>query len=99
MRFKTLALNPYLHLLLLALVVFFTFNRTLGSYFIADDFGEVAYVSQIAGGNLALLWSNFSVNYMQIPSMSVWRPWLLVSLLTDFIVWGANPFGYYLTNM
>jgi len=99
MRFKTLALNPYLHLALLTLVVLITFNRTLGSYFIADDFGEVAYVSRIAGGDLGLLWSNFSGNYMQIPSMSVWRPWLLISLLCDFIAWGTNPFGYYLTNI
>jgi hypothetical protein len=99
MRLKTLALNPYMHLVLLALAVFITFNRTLGSYFLADDFGEVAYVSRIASGDLGMLWANFSGNYMQISSMSVWRPWLLISLLTDFIVWGARPFGYYLTNL
>ncbi len=98
MRLKNLALSPYTHLILLALAVFITFNRTLGSYFIADDFGEVAYVSRIAGGDLGLLWSNFAGNYMQIASMSVWRPWLLVSLLLDYLAWGANPLGYYLTN-
>jgi len=99
MRLKNLALNPYLHLALLALIVTLTFSRTLGTYFLADDFGEIAYVSRIAAGDLGMLVANFTGNYMQIPSMSVWRPWLLISLLTDFIIWGANPLGYYLTNL
>jgi len=99
MRLKTLALNPYLHMAVLTVIVAALFGRTLGSFFLADDFGEVAYVSRIAGGDLGMLWANFSGNYMQISSMSVWRPWLLISLLTDFIIWGAKPFGYYLTNL
>jgi len=99
MRFKSLALNPYLHLALLALVVVLTFSRTLGTYFLADDFGEINYVSRIAAGDMGMFIANFTGNYMQIPSMSVWRPWLLISLLTDCIIWGANPVGYYLTNL
>ncbi|MBS1989152.1 MAG: hypothetical protein JSS83_01470 [Cyanobacteria bacterium SZAS LIN-3] len=99
MPLKKLALNPYLHLALLAVIVAATFSRTLGTYFLADDFGEIAYVSRIAAGDLGMLAANFTGNYMQIPSMSVWRPWLLVSLLSDCLIWGANPFGYYLTNL
>jgi hypothetical protein len=99
MRLKTLALNPYIHMALLALLVFATFNRTMGAYFLADDFGEVAYVSRIAGGDLGMLWANFTGNFMQISGMAVWRPWLLISLLFDFLIWGAKPFGFYITNM
>ena len=99
MKIKQILLNPYLHLLCLTLLVVAVFNRTLGSYFLADDFGEVAYVSHIVKGNWSMFWANFSGNYMQIPSMSVWRPWLLVTLLSDFLIWKANPFGYYLTNL
>lgn len=92
--------SPILHVILLIALTWLVFNRTLGSYFLADDFGEVAYISRIKdGGEIALIWANFTGNYMQIPSMAVWRPWLLISLLADYLVWGANPFGFYLTNL
>lgn len=92
--------SPILHILLLTAITWLVFHRTLGSYFLADDFGEVAYISRIKdGGEIALIWANFAGNYMQIPSMAVWRPWLLISLLCDYLAWGANPFGFYLTNL
>lgn len=75
------------------------FGRTLGSYFLADDFGEVAYVSRIAEGDWARLWSNFTGNYMQVPSMAVYRPWLLITLLFDYAAWKTNAAGYYFTNL
>ena len=75
------------------------FGRVLASYFLADDFGEILYVSKIFSGDLTLLWSNFTGNYMQIPSMAVYRPWLLMSLVIDFGLWKTSAFGYYLTNM
>lgn len=88
-----------LHLVVLSILVWFCFSRTLSTYFLADDFGEIAYVSRIMHGEPGLIWLNFTGNFMQIPSMSVWRPWLLISLLADFIIWKANPIGYYLTNL
>ncbi|CAM6003190.1 unnamed protein product [Sphagnum balticum] len=36
---------------------------------------------------------------MQIPTMAVYRPWLLMSLVFDFMFWRTNAFGYYLTNI
>lgn len=88
-----------LHLVALSILVWFCFSRTLSTYFLADDFGEIAYVSRIMHGEPGLIWLNFTGNFMQIPSMSVWRPWLLISLLADFVIWKANPIGYYLTNL
>jgi hypothetical protein len=91
--------SPYLHMGLLILLVALCFGRTLSSYFLADDFGEVAYVSRIFSGEPQLFWSNFSGNYMQIPGMNVYRPWLLVSLVVDFLLYKANATGYYFTNL
>ena len=91
--------NPFLHLLVLLGIVAFCFGRTLTSYFLADDFGEVSYVSRIFNGEPQLFWSNFTGNYMQIPGMSVYRPWLLVSLVLDFLFYKANAAGYYFTNL
>ncbi|MBI2811110.1 MAG: hypothetical protein HYX67_09815, partial [Candidatus Melainabacteria bacterium] len=91
--------NPYLHLAVLLLIVGMCFGRTLTSYFLADDFGEVSYVSRIFNGEPQLFWSNFTGNYMQIPGMNVYRPWLLVSLAMDFLLYKANAIGYYFTNL
>lgn len=91
--------NCKLHLVVLTAIIWAVFGRTLSSYFLADDFGEILYVSRIAAGQWDLLWSNFTGNYMQIPGMAVWRPWLIVSLLTDYTVWHSNALGYYLTNL
>jgi hypothetical protein len=91
--------NSFVHVLVLVAIVFYCYARTLGSYFLADDFGEVCYVHKIFQGDLALFWSNFTGNYMQVPGMSVYRPFLLTSLMLDYAVWGANAFGYYLSNI
>ncbi len=91
--------SPYLHLGVLLLIVGLCFGRTLSSYFLADDFGEVSYVSRIFNGEPQLFWSNFTGNYMQIPGMNVYRPWLLVSLVMDFLLYKANATGYYFTNL
>jgi hypothetical protein len=98
-KLTNLLTSKWLHLSVLIAVVFALFGRTLSSYFLADDFGEVHYVSQIFNGRLDLLWSNFTGNFMQIPSMSVYRPWLLISLVIDYFFWQANATGYYLTNL
>jgi len=96
---KTATQNPLIHLLVLSAIVWLIFARTLGSYFLADDFGEIYYVNTICNGDYGLIWLNFTSNFMSVPGMSVWRPWLLVSLLIDFIIWKANPIGFYLTNV
>lgn len=88
-----------LALIALSAIVWLIFGRTLTSYFLADDFGEVAYCARILAGRYDLIWANFTGNFMQIPSMAVWRPWLLISLLVDHAVWGVNAFGFYLTNV
>jgi hypothetical protein len=85
---------------ILAAIVFIAYGRTLTTFFLADDFGEVAYVSRIVdSGRWDLFWSNWTGNFMQIPGMAVYRPLLLVSLLTDYALWKANALGFYLTNM
>lgn len=87
------------HLAAIVCVILYCFVRTAKGYFLADDFGEVCYVSKIFAGDWSLFWSNFTGNFMQIPSMCVYRPWLLVSLMTDFLFWKANATGYFLTNI
>ena len=99
MNLRRLFSNPLIYVAILVAAVLLCFGRTLGSYFLADDFGEVAYVSKIFEGDWARLWSNFTGNYMQVPSMAVYRPWLLMTLFFDFALWKTNATGYYATNL
>jgi hypothetical protein len=87
------------HIIILTVLLIACFGRTIKSYFLADDFGEINYVHQIFAGDWTLFWSNFTGNYMQVPSMSVYRPCLLLTLMTDYLLWKTNAFGYYLTNL
>ncbi|MBX9953159.1 MAG: hypothetical protein K2Y39_28555, partial [Candidatus Obscuribacterales bacterium] len=89
----------YIDLLLILVLVLVAFGRTLTSYFLADDFGEIRYLHRMCTTDHSLLLANFTGNYMQIPGMSVYRPFLLLSLLIDFIVWKANAAGFYTTNL
>jgi len=75
------------------------FGRSLSNYFLADDFGELHYCWRIFSGDIGLLLQNFTGNYMQIEGMNVYRPFLLLSLMVDFLLWRGNAFGYYLTNL
>ncbi len=86
-------------IVLLVALVFLTFGRTLSSYFLADDFDEIAYVSRIFNGEPGLFFSNFTGNFMQVPGMSVYRPWLLCSLVIDWLIFHVQAWGYYLTNV
>lgn len=92
--------NPIIQTFLLVGLCLACFGRTLGSYFLADDIGEVRYIWQIFNNNQwDLFWSNFTGNYMQVPNMAVYRPILMLSLVIDFLIWKGNAFGYYLTNL
>lgn len=92
--------SPIFTIGLLVLICGVTFGRTLGSFFLADDIGEIRYIHQIFSNNRwDLFWSNFTGNYMQVPNMSVYRPMLLLTLVFDYLFWKGNPVGYYLSNL
>lgn len=90
---------PAVHIIAIAAMVAAVYWEDLGGYFLADDLGEVAYVSRIAAGDLGLFWSNFTGNYLQVPVIQVYRPWLMITLVLDFFLWGSRPAGYYADNL
>lgn len=99
-KLTQLLTNPFFTIGLIVLICGVTFGRTLGSFFLADDIGEIRYIHQIFANNRwDLFWSNFSGNYMQVPNMSVYRPMLLMTLVFDYLIWKGNPVGYYLSNI
>jgi hypothetical protein len=96
---KSVPSRIYIDLLLILICVIAVFGRTISSYFLADDLGEIRYLYRMCTAEPNLFLANFTGNYMQIPGMSVYRPFLLLSLLIDFFVWKANAVGFYATNL
>jgi hypothetical protein len=85
--------------LALVALVGIMYRQTLGSYFMADDFGEIFYMSRIWSGEWNLYLADWVSNTMNVPGMAVYRPWFVTSLVIDFFFWRGNPFGYYLSNI
>ena len=88
-----------MHVIALMLLTWACFGRTLGGYFLADDFGEIKYVWMIFHGCPEHLWSSFIGPYIGNSTIHVYRPWMLMSQVIDCVVWGVNPFGFHLTNL
>ena len=84
---------------LLALAALLVYGRTLGGYFIADDFG---YVSLFASLPLRR-WPELFVREW---SLGIWgfqlhelRPIPALSFMLDAAIWKGEAFGYRLTNL
>lgn len=88
-----------LPLIVFSIIILSAFGRTLSSYFLEDDFGEVLYVSRIFSGHWHKVITNLTGNYMEIPTMKVYRPCLLLSIMADYAFWRTDATGYFITNI
>ena len=99
MKFSRIFFNLIVPLFIVSTITLAAFGRTIGSYFLEDDFGEILYVSQIFSGDWHKVVANFTGNYMEIPTMKVYRPFLLLSLMFDYAIWHTKAYGYFITNI
>lgn len=88
-----------IEVLLLVGLVALCFGCSLTSYFLADDIWQVNYISQIVDGNWQILVRNFLGNFLDIPSSSLYRPLVVVSMVLDFSLWKTNAAGWFATNL
>ena len=77
---------------------FAAFHGSLSGYFLADDFVHVDYLRQVFSGHADLLWKNFYSNWMQTLGTSFYRPFISITLAWDYLLWGANPNGFHISN-
>ena len=88
--------------LALAAAVFFAYAASLNGDFVCDDRPVIAENVKIASaGHLADyfksgLWDNTGI---KTEDKFLYRPLLLVELFLSYRIWGANPFGFHLTNL
>jgi hypothetical protein len=84
--------------LIIVVLNFAAFHGSLSGYFLADDFAHVDYLKSVFNGNAHLLAKNFYSNWMQTLGTSFYRPFISITLATDYLFWGANPNGFHISN-
>lgn len=93
--------SPYLILGALSIIILLNliaFHGSLSGYFLADDFAHVDYLKTVFNGNAHLLAQNFYSNWMQTLGTSFYRPFISLTLACDYLLWGANPNGFHISN-
>jgi hypothetical protein len=83
----------------LALVITISYGYCLSGYFLADDTWQVQFAYRVMNGEAHLLFDNFAKSYLGVPSLDFYRPLLGFTYLSDYLIYGLNPWGYYLTNL
>jgi hypothetical protein len=82
------------------LVNLLCFGRSLGGYFLADDFVHVAYLHQaIDNGHFDLIFRNFTGNWMQAEGTSFYRPLITITLVSDYLLGGGSALAFHLSNL
>ena len=85
-------------LFIIVLLNFAAFHGSLRGYFLADDFAHVDYLKSVFSGHSHLLVENFYSNWMQTLGTSFYRPFISLTLAFDYLLWGANPNGFHISN-
>ncbi len=83
----------------LALLVTIAYGYCLSGYFLADDTWQVQFAYRVINGESHLLFDNFFKSYLGVPALDFYRPLLGFTYLSDYLIYGLKPWGYYLTNL
>ncbi len=85
---------------LLAVINLACYHHVLSCGFFADDYYHLPYLSRVLSGHPELLLANFSSSWMQNLGVGLfYRPFLELTLLFDFWLWGADAWGFHLSNL
>lgn len=98
-RMLSVAFSPVWAFVLLAGLTILCYHRSLSGYFLADDLLHVAFLTEVFKGHPELLIQNFFSNWVQAQGTQFYRPIISLTLAADYLVWGANAFGFHLTNL
>jgi len=99
LKFPGLVNHPLFQSLLILGLVRLCFGGIIQGYFLADDISQVNYISNIVNGHWETLAHNFTGNFLDIPSSSLYRPLIVVSMVSDFLLWKTAATGWFITNL
>ena len=87
-------LEPFWIVLSLALPLFYIYSRTLNVFMLYDDLSYLKIATDIAEE------PSLFFRYFERPVDGIWyRPFLVVTYLHDYFLWGTNYVGWRLTSL
>ncbi len=94
---STLALNfaAYAILIFLNLLCYL---RTVGAYYLADDFVHVAYLADVFNNHFYRLLENFTGNWMHAWGTQFYRPLISISLAIDYGLGSGDALPFHISN-
>jgi hypothetical protein len=81
------------------LISLISWSAALSTGFLLDDYLHLDYLNRAVHGDYQDFLANFSSNWGGSDLMKSYRPLVSLSLMADFLVWGANAAGFHLTNL
>ncbi|HEY9869074.1 MAG TPA: glycosyltransferase family 39 protein [Candidatus Obscuribacterales bacterium] len=95
----TLITNTSVLVLALAGLNLLCYYRSLGGYFLADDYVHIPYLNRVFQGHFDMLLQNFAGNWMQTQGTCFYRPFISLTLALDYLIGGANPVVFHVSTL
>ncbi len=96
---RTTQVQMIVGIVLAVVACFVAYAPTLNVGFLLDDFLHLDYVARAAHGDWGDFLHNFYGNWAGSDIMKCYRPISSTSFFIDYLIWGANAFGFHLTNI
>lgn len=96
---RTTQVQMIVGIVLAVVTCFVVYAPTLNVGFLLDDFLHLDYVARAAHGDWGDFVHNFYGNWAGSDIMKCYRPLSSTSFFIDYVIWGANAFGFHLTNI
>lgn len=85
-------------MLLITALIFAAYGNVIFNFFIGDDFGLVVYLRE-AIKSPDLLIRDFRGSWLGSPTAQFYRPFISVTVLSDYFLFGRDTTGYHVTNV
>jgi hypothetical protein len=88
----------FLALLLIVIATAIAYSPVMFNFFTGDDFVHLTWLVN-AVKNPELILRNFHSSWLDGTTTRFYRPLISVFMVSDYLVWGVNGFGFRLTNL
>jgi hypothetical protein len=92
---RIIALVP---ILVIAALAFAAYRPTLFNFFCGDDYIHVEWLAR-AVHDPSLIWRNFYGSWLDDRCALYYRPFVSLSFVGDYLIWGENGLGFRITNI
>ncbi len=93
--------SPLLSAVLVGVIVAVTlvaYSPVMFDWFAGDDFVHLTWLKD-AVKQPELIWRNFHSSWLDGTTTKFYRPLISIFMVSDYMIWGPNGFGFHLTNV